>query len=57
MSTPVIYTIEGNIGSGKSTLVKSLKKYCKNVYYLDEPVDEWIKIKDKENKNIIEKSK
>ena len=55
MSTPVIYTIEGNIGSGKSTLVKSLKKYCKNVYYLDEPVDEWIKIKDKENKNIIEK--
>lgn len=53
-----IFTIEGNVGSGKSTLVKYLKEYYKdnkNIYFLDEPVNEWNEIKDKNNKNMIEK--
>jgi deoxyadenosine/deoxycytidine kinase len=55
-----IYTIEGNIGSGKSTLVKILKKIVTNignipVIYLPEPVAVWESIKDNEGKNIIEK--
>ena len=55
-----IFSIEGNIGSGKSTLVKRLKenlKILKNIKitYLPEPVAIWESIKDKKGKNIIEK--
>jgi len=55
-----IISIEGNIGSGKSTVVNSLKEFYKvngksNIYFLEEPVDEWIQIKDTFGKNIIEK--
>lgn len=53
-----IYSVEGNIGSGKSTLVNILKDHYKNnkhILFLQEPVDIWETIKDKDNKNIIEK--
>lgn len=45
-----IITIEGNIGAGKSTFVKFLKEECNNIgltniVFLEEPVDEWSKIK------------
>ena len=48
-----IISIEGNIGSGKSTLVKDLQLYFKNknikddkVIFLQEPVDVWNTIYD-----------
>ena len=53
-----IVSIEGNIGSGKSTLMKYLKENFKNnshVIFLKEPVDEWEKIKDNNGKTILEK--
>ena len=55
-----IFSIEGNIGSGKSTLVKELKKSVptildKMVIYVQEPVNEWLKIKDKKGETILEK--
>lgn len=51
-----IISIEGNIGSGKSTLVNNLKTfYDTNVYFLEEPVNDWVEIKDTDGKNIIEK--
>jgi len=53
-----IVSIEGNIGSGKSTLMKYLKEYFKNnpyVMFLKEPVDECEKIKDNNGKTILEK--
>ena len=55
-----IFSIEGNIGSGKSTLVKKLKETVTNleyipVIYLPEPVAVWESIKDNNGKNIIEK--
>lgn len=46
---PIIISIDGNIGSGKSTLINILKeelKYDENILFLDEPVDEWLKIND-----------
>tara|TARA_B100001093_G_C26856077_1_gene1027471 strand:+ start:224 stop:862 length:639 start_codon:yes stop_codon:yes gene_type:complete len=51
-----IISIEGNIGSGKSTVVNSLKKYysTEKIYFLEEPVGEWEKIKDSFGKTIIE---
>ena len=49
--------IEGNIGSGKTTFVNLLKKYYNNPdkKIILEPVDEWMSLKDHDNKNLLEK--
>lgn len=55
-----IISIDGNIGSGKSTFVSMLKEYFStkkneiSICFLEEPVDMWNQIKDKEGKTIIE---
>ena len=52
-----IISIEGNIGSGKSTMVEYLKKHLEsdnNVCFLPEPVDKWNIIIDENGVNIIE---
>ena len=56
---PKIFSIEGNIGSGKSTLIKNIKKHFRFVKYrkiifLQEPVNIWESFTDG-SKNIIEK--
>lgn len=51
-----IISIEGNIGSGKSTFLQYLKEKFKNneqVIFLREPVDEWESIKDKDGKTML----
>ena len=56
--TQHIYSIEGNIGSGKSTIIKELKQRFfrnKNVHFLLEPVTEWETICDENGDTIIEK--
>jgi len=50
---PVI-SIEGNIGTGKSTLLNLLEDKFKNIVFVKEPVDEWIKLKNNNNENILE---
>ena len=51
----MIVTIEGNIGSGKSTLVKELRNQLGDKWnFLDEPVDEWLQLKDEEGRSLIE---
>ena len=53
----LIISIEGNIGSGKSTILQNLKNQFINekyIIFLEEPVNEWTKVKDN-NENIIEK--
>jgi deoxyadenosine/deoxycytidine kinase len=47
------YIIEGNIGSGKSTILKLLE-VSHNVEVIQEPVDMWLNIKDDNNKNLLE---
>lgn len=56
---PIIISVEGNIGSGKSTIINELKQTCTNIdgmniVYVEEPVSQWEKIKNKEGKNMIE---
>tara|TARA_E500000178_G_scaffold356666_1_gene436837 strand:- start:9258 stop:9992 length:735 start_codon:yes stop_codon:yes gene_type:complete len=60
----LIYSIDGNIGSGKSTIVESLKEkfndnYLKNdkvdFVFVDEPVDIWQAVTDPDGENILEK--
>lgn len=53
-----IISIDGNIGSGKSTLMGNLKNYFKdnkNIVFLKEPVDEWETITDENETTILEK--
>jgi len=52
-----IYSIDGNIGSGKSRLICELQKnkaFGKNIVFIQEPVQIWNKIKDGEGRTIIE---
>ena len=59
-----IISIDGNIGSGKSTLVEKMKEYYTDtqsdstinmkICFLQEPVDIWDTITDKEGKTILE---
>ena len=49
-----IISIEGNIGSGKSTILHMLKSYSKQNYiFVQEPVEEWNNIRDKEGETIL----
>lgn len=61
---PVIISIEGNIGSGKSTFVENLKQsYTRqnnkhdpiNICFLQEPVDDWNAITDKKGETMLSK--
>ena len=62
---PIIVSFDGNIGSGKSSIVhyfeKNFDKFCNkkgknyNICFLQEPVSIWESIKDENGKNIIEK--
>lgn len=54
----VIISIEGNIGSGKSTLVSELQKHFNDnsdIGFLQEPIDIWNGIKDESGTTILEK--
>lgn len=44
----LILSIEGNIGTGKSTIIENLKKYNtdKKIYFVPEPIDIWETIVD-----------
>ena len=47
--------IEGNIGSGKSTLIKLIKSdFNLGIYFVDEPVKEWLALDDNNGKNILQ---
>ena len=64
----VIVSVEGNIGSGKSTFVENLRKRYSgkslinevygvemNFVFVQEPVDSWMQIKDKDGKDMLSK--
>jgi deoxyadenosine/deoxycytidine kinase len=54
MTKPLIISIEGNIGTGKSTLLDNLKKVLdKNIIVIKEPVDQWLKMTDKYDNSIL----
>jgi len=48
-----LISIEGNIGSGKSTIMEYFKAKT-NFVFIDEPVKEWTSIKDNSGKNCLE---
>jgi deoxyadenosine/deoxycytidine kinase len=52
-----VVSIEGNIGSGKSTFLQYSKEHLESdkICFLDEPVDDWLSIVDTNDKNIIKR--
>lgn len=58
MGQPIIISIEGNIGAGKSTILEELKTRLgdsDDIKFVKEPVDIWETIQDEEGKTILEK--
>ena len=56
MNNPIILSIDGNIGSGKSTLYEELQSYYKgneDICFVPEPVDDWKSIMDKSGVPIL----
>jgi len=57
MSNFTLFSIDGNIGSGKSTLYASLQHLYKDntaVIFVPEPVSQWEKIKDVSGKTMLQ---
>jgi deoxyadenosine/deoxycytidine kinase len=51
---PILLSIEGNIGAGKSTLIKQLKAKRPDWYFVDEPVDQWLAMKNEAGESLLE---
>ena len=59
MSFKTLFSLQGNIGSGKSTIFKYLQDtlpncYSQDIVFVDEPVDEWSNIKNSDDQSILE---
>jgi len=57
-TTPIIISVDGNIGSGKSTKVRDLENYYKekgrtDVIFIQEPVDSWNSVVDENGVTIL----
>ena len=51
----MLISIEGNIGSGKSTIIEYLKTLQNDkIIFVDEPVNEWLNIKDINGMNALD---
>lgn len=61
MKYPIIISIEGNIGTGKSTILENLEQHLHansqhgEIIFLKEPVDIWESIKDEQGHTVLEK--
>ena len=53
----MIISVEGNIGTGKSTFLRIIRDKYKdsNIIFLDEPLNKWLELKDTDGENILEK--
>jgi thymidylate kinase len=55
---PIIVSIEGNIGSGKTTIIENLETYLEHdqsILFLREPLDVWESVKDSQTgENILQ---
>lgn len=52
--TKIMISIEGNIGVGKTSMMKLLENKIKDADFIYEPVDEWHTIQDDNGKDILQ---
>jgi deoxyadenosine/deoxycytidine kinase len=50
----ILIRIDGNIGSGKSTLIKRLASKMPDLQVIPEPLESWLAIKDSNGRNILQ---
>jgi deoxyadenosine/deoxycytidine kinase len=56
MNKSIVISIDGNIGSSKSTLLEFLRTNCPDEYvYVDEPLNKWDQIQDANGQTILQK--
>ena len=54
MSSPIIISVDGQIGGGKSYLLEHLRTVMPDVEVVLEPVGEWMRLKDATGKSLLE---
>lgn len=54
MSKPIIISLDGNIGAGKTTFLKEIRSKIHGIKVVDEPVGQWTALKNAEGKNLLE---
>jgi deoxyguanosine kinase len=50
----ILISLEGNIGSGKSTVLKELKRRYPDWIFVDEPVNTWLELKNEHGESLLE---
>ncbi len=51
---PILISLDGNIGAGKSTLLEALKTQCPEITVVQEPVADWMTLRNQTGKNLLE---
>ena len=51
---PIILSIDGNIGAGKTTFLTQLKNKFPKWHFIDEPVDTWSRFVNEEGESLLE---
>ena len=51
---PLLISIEGNIGSGKTTILQHLKTHRPDLKFIQEPLDKWGANRDNNGKSLLE---
>ena len=54
MSAPILVSVDGNVGAGKSTFLAHLQEAMPDVEVVLEPVGEWMRLKDASGKSLLE---
>jgi deoxyadenosine/deoxycytidine kinase len=54
MADPILITIEGDIGAGKSTLIDALKRSQPTWHFIDEPVSIWQGLQNEAGESLLE---
>lgn len=53
-SAPIVISVDGNIGAGKSTFLAALAEAMPEAEIVQEPVGEWMTLKNAEGKSLLE---
>lgn len=51
---PIIISIDGNIGAGKTTFLQKIKETYPDFHYIDEPVEVWTQFVNEEGQSLLE---
>jgi len=54
MSSPILVSVDGAIGGGKTTLLEHLRTALPDIEVVLEPVGEWMRLKDASGKSLLE---